>query len=370
MNDPRAGTPGPALRPGRRRPPGHRVLHPGARPGRRRPAGRLRHVGSPRQQPAHRVQRDAHPGHDAGDLRLPQGAGLRRPAVHRPRHPRPVRAGLGDGARGAGRQRRHGAGRRPRRLHARPRPSRTRSCAPTAARRWTGPASPTASWSRRRTTRPPTAASSTTRRTAARPTPTPPASSPTAPTPSSRPASTACAGSRSPGRGPPRGPTTSWAPTSTTCPSVVDLDRIREAGVRIGADPLGGASVAYWGEIAERHGLDLTVVNPLVDPTWRFMTLDWDGKIRMDCSSPSAMASLIGAQGRVRHRHRQRRRRRPARHRHPRRRADEPQPLPRRRDPVPLRRRPPAVADVGRDRQDAGVLLDDRPGRRGGRPRR
>ena len=76
-------------------------------------------------------------------------------------------------------------------------------------------------------------------------------------------------------------------------PGVVDVARIREAGVRIGADPLGGASVEYWGAIAERHGLDLTVVNPLVDPTWRFMTLDWDGKIRMDCSSPSAMASLI-----------------------------------------------------------------------------
>jgi phosphoglucomutase len=77
-------------------------------------------------------------------------------------------------------------------------------------------------------------------------------------------------------------------------PSVLDLDAVREAGVRIGADPLGGASVDYWGAIAERHRLDLTVVNPLVDPTWRFMTLDWDGKIRMDCSSPSAMASLIG----------------------------------------------------------------------------
>ena len=76
-------------------------------------------------------------------------------------------------------------------------------------------------------------------------------------------------------------------------PSVVDLAAIKDAGVRIGADPLGGASVHYWGEIAERHGLDLTVVNPLVDPTWRFMTLDWDEKIRMDCSSPSAMASLI-----------------------------------------------------------------------------
>jgi phosphoglucomutase len=77
-------------------------------------------------------------------------------------------------------------------------------------------------------------------------------------------------------------------------PTVVDLAAIRDAGVRIGADPLGGASVDYWGAIAERHGLDLTVVNPLVDPTWRFMTLDWDGRIRMDCSSPSAMASLIG----------------------------------------------------------------------------
>ncbi|NED99572.1 phosphoglucomutase [Phytoactinopolyspora halotolerans] len=77
-------------------------------------------------------------------------------------------------------------------------------------------------------------------------------------------------------------------------PSVIDIDAIRASGVRIGADPLGGASVDYWAAIAERHRLDLTVVNPLTDPTWRFMTLDWDGKIRMDCSSPSAMASLIG----------------------------------------------------------------------------
>ena len=76
-------------------------------------------------------------------------------------------------------------------------------------------------------------------------------------------------------------------------PSAIDLDAVRAAGVRIGADPLGGASVAYWGEIADRHKLELTVVNPLVDPTWRFMTLDWDGKIRMDCSSAYAMASLI-----------------------------------------------------------------------------
>jgi phosphoglucomutase len=77
---------------------------------------------------------------------------------------------------------------------------------------------------------------------------------------------------------------------------VVDLAAIRSAGVRIGADPLGGASVAYWADIAERYGLDLTVVNPAVDATFRFMTLDWDGKIRMDCSSPFAMASLIARQ--------------------------------------------------------------------------
>ena len=81
-------------------------------------------------------------------------------------------------------------------------------------------------------------------------------------------------------------------------PSVVDLDAIRGAGVRIGADPLGGASVDYWAMIADRHRLDLTVVNPLVDATWRFMTLDWDGRIRMDCSSPHAMASLIGGRDR------------------------------------------------------------------------
>src|SRR5215510_4882744 len=77
---------------------------------------------------------------------------------------------------------------------------------------------------------------------------------------------------------------------------VIDPDAIKAAGVRIGADPLGGASVAYWAAIGKRYGLDLTVVNPAVDPTFRFMTLDWDGKIRMDCSSPFAMASLIARQ--------------------------------------------------------------------------
>jgi len=79
-------------------------------------------------------------------------------------------------------------------------------------------------------------------------------------------------------------------------PQVLDLDAVKDAGVRIGADPLGGASVAYWGEIADRFGLSLTVVNPYVDRTFGFMTLDWDAKIRMDCSSPYAMASLLRRQ--------------------------------------------------------------------------
>jgi phosphoglucomutase len=75
--------------------------------------------------------------------------------------------------------------------------------------------------------------------------------------------------------------------------SVLDMEAIRGARLRIGADPLGGAGVAYWGPIAERFGLNIEVVNTAVDPTFRFMPLDWDGKIRMDCSSPHAMAGLI-----------------------------------------------------------------------------
>ncbi|KQY10082.1 phosphoglucomutase [Mycobacterium sp. Root135] len=80
-------------------------------------------------------------------------------------------------------------------------------------------------------------------------------------------------------------------------PNIVDIHAIRAQEIRIGADPLGGASVDYWGAIAERHKLNLTVVNPLVDATFRFMTLDTDGKIRMDCSSPNAMTSLLGKIG-------------------------------------------------------------------------
>ena len=79
--------------------------------------------------------------------------------------------------------------------------------------------------------------------------------------------------------------------------NVVDMDAIRGAKLRIGVDPLGGAGVHYWGPIAERYGLNLTVVNEAVDPTFRFMTVDWDGQIRMDPSSAYAMQRLIGDEG-------------------------------------------------------------------------
>jgi len=79
--------------------------------------------------------------------------------------------------------------------------------------------------------------------------------------------------------------------------NAIDIPAIRAAGLRLGADPLGGASVDYWAAIAETHNLPLTVVNPEVDPRWAFMTLDWDGKIRMDPSSPSAMASVVAKRG-------------------------------------------------------------------------
>ena len=75
-------------------------------------------------------------------------------------------------------------------------------------------------------------------------------------------------------------------------PAVVDLETIRANGVRLGVDPLGGASLAYWEAVAERHGLDLTIVNDAIDPTFHFVPADWDGRIRMDCSSPYAMAHL------------------------------------------------------------------------------
>jgi phosphoglucomutase len=79
---------------------------------------------------------------------------------------------------------------------------------------------------------------------------------------------------------------------------IIDMDVIQSAGLKLGIDPLGGSGVAYWQPIAERYGLNIEIVNPAVDPTFRFMPLDWDGKIRMDCSSPYAMANLIALKDR------------------------------------------------------------------------
>ena len=86
--------------------------------------------------------------------------------------------------------------------------------------------------------------------------------------------------------------------TSSDLANVIDMDSIRGAKVNMGVDPLGGAGVHYWAPIAERYGLDLTVVNNAVDPTFRFMTVDWDGQIRMDPSSSYAMQILIGLKDR------------------------------------------------------------------------
>ncbi len=79
---------------------------------------------------------------------------------------------------------------------------------------------------------------------------------------------------------------------------IIDMDVLRSAGLKLGIDPLGGSGVAYWQPIAERYGLNIEIVNPAIDPTFRFMPLDWDGKIRMDCSSPFAMANLIALKDR------------------------------------------------------------------------
>ena len=79
---------------------------------------------------------------------------------------------------------------------------------------------------------------------------------------------------------------------------IIDMEMLRSSGLKLGIDPLGGSGVAYWQPIAERYGLNIEIVNPAVDPTFRFMPLDWDGKIRMDCSSPFAMANLIALKDR------------------------------------------------------------------------
>ena len=149
--------------------------------------------------------------------------------------------------------------------------------------------------------------------------------------------------------------------------NVIDMDAIRGAKISLGVDPLGGAGVHYWAPIAERYGLNLTVVNEAVDPTFRFMTVDWDGQIRMDPSSPYAMQRLIGLKDRFDDRLRLRHRPRPARHRHPERGVAAAQSLPVGRHLLSV----PAPAEVAHGsggRQDGGEQPDDRSRDREARP--
>ena len=117
------------------------------------------------------------------------------------------------------------------------------------------------------------------------------------------------------------------SPYVDALPAVIDMERIRSERVKIGVDPLGGATLGYWQKIADRFRLDLTIVNNQIDPTFRFMTLDHDGKIRMDCSSPYAMAGLVPIERPLSGRLRQRRRLRPPRHCHTANGFDEPESL-------------------------------------------
>ncbi|CAA9365814.1 MAG: Phosphoglucomutase, partial [uncultured Nocardioidaceae bacterium] len=353
-----------ARRPRRHRPPRHRLLHPGAGPGRDRSAGGVRDLGPPGQQPGHRLQRAAHPGHHPGHLRLPARAGVRRAALPRPRHPRAVRAGVGLGARGARRQRRDRPRRRPRRLHphpggvardpagqprqavgARRRDRRDALAQPAAGRRLQVQPAERGTGRHRRHLLGRRGGQPLHRGRARR-----------------RPAGAVhagagrCHGVRLP-RHLRRGP--------------AERARPRRGARRRGADR-GGPARRGQRPLLGRDRRAAPARPHRRQPAGRRHVAVHDARLGRQDPDGLLLAERDGLadppQGRVRRRDRQRRRRRPARHRDPRRRADEPQPLPRGRDLLPVRRRAAGLAGRCRDRQDARLLLDDRPGRRGARP--
>ena len=307
--------------------------------------GGLRDLGAPRLRLRRRVQRGAHPRHHPGDLRLPSGAGDRRAALPRHRHPRAVRAGasrapsrcwrrtactVDDRRRAATRRRPRsptpssrttGAGRRGLADgivdHAVAQPARGRRLQVQPAERRARPTRTSPRWIEDRANALLAADLEGVERI---------------PFERARRAADH-APSRLPG-----------GLRRRSRRSVIDLDAIRGGAADARASIRWAAPACTTGAaIAERYGLALTVVSDDVDPTFRFMTLDWDGKIRMDCSSPYAMQRLIALQGPLRRRLGLRHRPRPARHRHPERRAAEPEPLPRGRHRLPLRA-PPRLA--------------------------
>ena len=255
----------------------------------------LRHVGAPRVSLDAGVQRGPHRRHQPGDLRVPPAQGIDGPLfLGRDTHALSEPAFV-DRAGGVRRQRRDACWSTPRPLHADAGASRTRSSRAQPR--------PHRDGLRRRRRRHPvaqparaTAASSTTRPTAVRPTPTSPGGSRTGPTSCSAAACRASAGSRY-ARARAADTTGTYDFLGGYVEDLPCRHRHRRDPRRRGAHrrrPARRRQRRLLGRDRRPHGLDLTVVNPLVDPTWRFMTLDWDGKIRMDCSSPYAMASLIG----------------------------------------------------------------------------
>src|SRR3990172_5245597 len=249
-----------------------------------------------------RVQRGPYPRHEPGDLPVPQTAAHHRPPVPGDGHPCALRAGVWYRPRGAGRQRCRGDDRPRRGVHAHAR----------GFPRDPGPQPEKGDGACRRNRDHPVAQPARGRRLQVQ--------SPARRSrghgrnardrgESKRASRRRCegGGGRRGGGGMRIGRARS-APTThlhdyigsyvNDLGSVLDMEAIRVAGLRLGVDPLGGSGVAYWGPIAGRHGLNVKVVNDEVDPTFRFMTVDWDGKIRMDCSSPHAMAKLIALKDR------------------------------------------------------------------------
>ena len=263
-------------------------------------ARELRHQRASRLAAGRELHRGAHPGHQPGDRRVPPRARHHGPLYPGQGHARRLASRRAHRARGAGRERRHDRGAAETTASRRHPPSRTPSSrtTPAGAR-----GSPMASSLRRRTILRPTAASNTTRPTAARPTPKSRRGSRIGPTrcsPGKTPACGGCRLERARAAATTHEARSASSPTWRRSSDAIDLDAVRAGGLELGVDPLGGASLAYWPRIAERYGLDLTVVNPALDPTFAFMPVDHDGKIRMDCSSPWAMAGLVRAQGPVR----------------------------------------------------------------------